>query len=70
LQWGKAYTQVESTKFNMVIIDLAMLGMSGIDFVKRAKPLSNCKFVPVVMLSSENNEDRIADARRAEFPLF
>ena len=65
-----AYEQVESITFNMIITDLVMPGMNGIEFVKRAKKLANCKFVPVVMLSSEGSEAKIADARRAGVSTF
>ena len=66
----EAYTQVERTKFNMIVTDLKMPVMDGLEFVKLAKQLSNCKFVPVVMLSSEENEDKIAEARRAGVSTF
>jgi len=66
----EAYTQVESTKFNMIVTDLKMPVMDDLEFVKLAKQLSNCKFVPVVMLSSEENEDKIAEARRAGVSTF
>ena len=44
--------------------------MDGVEFVKSARQLSNCKFVPMVMLSSEDDEARIAAARKAGVSTF
>ena len=66
----EAYAQVESTKFNMIVTDLKMPVMDGVEFVKRAKQLPNCKFVPMVMLSSVDDEAKIAVARKAGVSTF
>jgi len=66
----EAYTLVETTKFNMIVTDLKMPVMDGVEFVKSAKQLSNCKFVPIVMLSSEDDEAKIATARKAGVSSF
>jgi two-component system chemotaxis response regulator CheY len=66
----EAYTQVENTKFNMIITDLKMPIMDGIEFIERAKQLSNCKFVPIVMLSSVDDEEKVASARKAGVSTF
>jgi len=66
----EAYTQVENTKFNMIITDLKMPIMDGIEFIERAKQLSNCKFVPIVMLSSVDDEEKVASARKAGISTF
>lgn len=66
----EAYSYVEKNPFNMIITDLKMPVMDGIEFVKRAKSLSNCKFVPIVMLSSEEDEKNITEARRAGVSTF
>ena len=67
---AEAYTQVENTKFNMIITDLKMPIMDGIEFIERAKQLSNCKFVPIVMLSSVDDEEKVASARKAGVSTF
>lgn len=61
---------VETTKFNTIVTDLKMPVMDGIEFVKSAKQRSNCKFVPMVMLSSEVDEAKIATARKAGASTF
>ena len=60
----EAVQKIEAAKFDLIITDLSMPVMDGIAFVQAAKQLANCKFVPIVMLSSEEDETKIAEARR------
>lgn len=62
--------KIEASKFDLIITDLSMPVMDGIAFVKAAKQLPNCKFVPVVFLSSEEDEARIAEAKKAGASTF
>ena len=62
--------QIERAKFDLIITDLSMPVMDGIAFVKAAKQLPNCKFVPVVFLSSEEDEAKIAEAKKAGASTF
>lgn len=66
----EAYRYVETSMFNMIITDLKMPIMDGIEFVRQAKKLPNCKFVPIVMLSSEDDQDKIIEARRVGVSTF
>ena len=65
-----ACAQVETTKYNMIITDLNMPGMNGLEFTKRAKQMPNCKFVPIVMLSGEEDETKIAEAKSIGISTF
>jgi two-component system chemotaxis response regulator CheY len=62
--------QIEAGKFDLIITDLSMPVMDGIAFVKAAKQLANCKFVPIVFLSSEEDAAKIAEARQAGASTF
>lgn len=62
--------QVEASKFDLIITDLSMPVMDGISFVKAAKLSPNCKFVPIVFLSSEEDEVKIVEAKRAGASTF
>jgi two-component system chemotaxis response regulator CheY len=62
--------QVETTKFDLIITDLSMPVMDGISFVKAAKLQANCKFVPIVFLSSEEDEAKISEAKKAGASTF
>ena len=68
---GQAGLQkIETGKFDLIITDLSMPVMDGIGFVKAAKQLPNCKFVPIVFLSSEEDETKIAEAKKAGASTF
>jgi two-component system chemotaxis response regulator CheY len=62
--------QVEASKFDLIITDLSMPVLDGIAFVKAAKQLPNCKFVPIVFLSSEEDEAKISEAKKAGASTF
>jgi two-component system chemotaxis response regulator CheY len=62
--------QVEAGKFDLILTDLSMPVMDGISFVKAAKQLPSCRFVPIVFLSSEEDEAKIAEAKRAGASTF
>ncbi|PLX86579.1 MAG: two-component system response regulator [Desulfuromonas sp.] len=65
-----ALNLIEQTKFNLIITDLTMPVMDGMTFVEQAKKLPNCKFVPIVMLSSEEDDERIAAAKKVGISTF
>ena len=44
--------------------------MDGIDFARQAKQSPNCKFVPIVMLSSEADETKIHQAKQVGISTF
>jgi len=66
----RACRLIEENKYNLIITDLSMPVMDGIEFVKTAKQMPNCKFVPIVMLSSEDDEKKIAEAKSVGISTF
>ncbi|MBF0537806.1 MAG: response regulator [Nitrospirae bacterium] len=50
-------------KVDVIITDLAMSGMDGIELVKQARQLENGKFIPIIILSAETDET-IAQSRK------
>ena len=46
--------QVETNRYDMIITDLNMTNMDGIELTKEIRQLPKCKFVPIIMLSSED----------------
>lgn len=68
---GKQACQLlETIRYDLIITDLSMPVMDGIDFAQTAKQMPNCKFVPIVMLSSEEDEAKIAEAKRVGISTF
>jgi two-component system chemotaxis response regulator CheY len=54
---------LETNRYDLIINDLTMPVIDGITFVQTAKRRPNCKFVPIVILSSEEDEAKIAEAK-------
>lgn len=61
---------LETSRFDLIITDLSMPVMDGITFAQTAKQMPNCKFVPIVMLSSEEDEAKIAAAKKVGISTF
>ena len=61
---------LEANRYDLIITDLTMPVMDGITFVQAAKKMPNCKFVPIVMLSSEEDEAKIAEAKQVGISTF
>ena len=68
---GKQACQLlETNRYDLIITDLTMPVMDGIVFAQTAKQMPNCKFVPIVMLSSEEDEAKIAEAKKVGISTF
>jgi two-component system, chemotaxis family, chemotaxis protein CheY len=50
---------------HMVITDLNMPNMDGLELIKYIRSRSSCRFVPIVMLTTESQEAKKAEARSA-----
>ena len=61
---------LENNRYDLIITDLTMPVMDGITFVQTAKQMPNGKFVPIVMLSSEEDEAKIAEAKQVGISTF
>lgn len=66
----EACKAIENSRFNLVLTDLNMPGMDGIEFAQQAKASETCKFVPIVMLSSEDDAERISEAKQMGISTF
>jgi two-component system chemotaxis response regulator CheY len=60
----------EDTRYDLIITDLTMPVMDGMEFAQAAKKMPNCKFVPIVMLSSEDDEEKISQAKKVGISTF
>ena len=53
-----ALSKLGGQKVHLVISDVNMPNMDGIAFVKEMKKIAAYKFVPVIMLTTEGNEEK------------
>lgn len=53
-----ALSKLTGERIHLIICDVNMPNMDGITFVKEAKKLPNYKFTPVIMLTTESQEDK------------
>lgn len=65
-----ALLQIDTHKFDLIITDLNMPGMDGVEFTREAKQHPNCKFVPIVMLSGEDDQHKISAAKKVGISTF
>ena len=50
---NKALGIAKERKFDLVITDVNMPGMNGIDLVQSLRGLPDCKFIPILVLTTE-----------------
>lgn len=67
---NEACQMVESTRYDMIITDLNMPVMDGLEFTKHVKANPHYKFVPIVMLSSEGSDEKISKAKAMGVSTF
>ncbi len=52
-------------KVDLLITDLNMPGKNGIEFIKEVRQLPGCKFVPILFLTTESQQEKRAEAKAA-----
>lgn len=60
-----ALQKLGSTKVDMLITDLNMPNLDGIGLIKGARALPNCKFIPIVMLTTESQDSKKQEGKAA-----
>jgi two-component system chemotaxis response regulator CheY len=60
-----ALQKLSTTKVDMLITDLNMPNLDGIGLIKGARALAGCKFIPIVMLTTESQDSRKQDGKSA-----
>ena len=60
-----ALSKLNGEKIHLIISDVNMPNMDGITFVKEAKKLSNYKFTPIIMLTTESQENKKKEGQAA-----
>ena len=60
-----ALSKLNGEKIHLIISDVNMPNMDGITFVKETKKLPNYKFTPIIMLTTESQEDKKKEGQAA-----
>ncbi len=60
-----ALTKLDGVKISMVITDLNMPEMDGIELIKQLRNRSGFKFVPIVMLTTESQDAKKMAGKQA-----
>jgi two-component system chemotaxis response regulator CheY len=60
-----ALALLDGRAISMVICDVNMPRMNGIEFVKSAKALPNYRFLPILMLTTEGQDEKKAEGKAA-----
>jgi two-component system chemotaxis response regulator CheY len=60
-----ACAKLEAQPVDMVITDLNMPNMDGIELIRRVRSLPACRFIPVIFLTTESQAEKKAEARAA-----
>ena len=55
----------QPSKFKLVLCDLNLPGMSGIDLIKAVRADARCKLVPIIMMSGMDHKHMVNDAYAA-----
>lgn len=58
-------SQLDGKKIHLIISDVNMPNMNGIDMVKKIKEMAEYKFTPIIMLTTESGEDLKDEGRSA-----
>lgn len=62
---NQALATAKTKKFDLVITDVNMPGMNGIDLVQSLRALPDCKFIPILVLTTEAGADLKAKGKSA-----
>lgn len=60
-----AVTKLSGTPVQLVITDLNMPNMDGIELIKDVRQKSDLRFVPIIMLTTESQDSRKQEGKQA-----
>lgn len=58
----EALAQLQQNKVDLILTDINMPAMDGLEFVRRPQNVDNAKGVPVVMITTEGSESQVVEA--------
>ncbi len=60
-----ALAKVDNQALNMVITDLNMPNLDGIGLIRALRALPSCKFIPIIMLTTESQAEKKQEGKSA-----
>jgi two-component system chemotaxis response regulator CheY len=60
-----ALTKSEASSVDMVVTDLNMPGLDGIELIRRLRKLSQYRFTPIIMLTTESQDSKKQEGKTA-----
>ncbi len=57
--------QAEANQCQLVITDINMPNMNGIEFTKALRQTATYKFIPIIALTTESQEEKMAEGKAA-----
>jgi two-component system chemotaxis response regulator CheY len=60
-----AMDKINGNPIHMIITDLNMPNMDGIEFIRNARQNPSCKYTPIIMLTTESQESKKNEGRAA-----
>ncbi len=60
-----ALTKLDGSKIHLIISDINMPNMDGLTFIKAAKKLPAYRFTPIIMLTTETQEEKMNEGKAA-----
>ena len=58
-----ALTKLDGRKYHLIVSDVNMPNMNGLEFVKHVKGTANYKFTPIIMLTTETDKAKMTQAK-------
>jgi len=60
-----ALSKLGGVCIHMMIADLNMPRLNGIELVRKVRTLPGCRFIPIIMLTTESHMDKRSECRKA-----
>ena len=60
---NEALEQINATPVDVILCDINMPGMNGLEFIKEARKLPTCSSTKIIMISTESADDVVSGAK-------
>jgi two-component system, chemotaxis family, chemotaxis protein CheY len=60
-----AISKIGGSQFNLIVTDLNMPNMDGIELIRNLRAAGSHKFVPIIMLTTESQESKKSEGKAA-----